>query len=189
MPIFAFYGVPDKGEASMRLVEASSLDDAKSRAIEQIKSGTLRSIRLWDGRRAVEIHRPTEVARTSEISAVDERGARAIAMKAEGKTQRQIGVAFGISIDRVRQLMAAAASRARLRETEPNRAGLSVRARNVLLLLIVEPEDDHTDRDRRLPARVAALSRVQLFDAPNAGKGTVAEIEAWLWERGLCLAD
>ena len=112
-----------------------------------------------------------------------------IAMKAQGRTQREIGVAFGVSIDRVRQIMARAQSRARMHAHQPNRAGLSVRAQNVLPLLIAETEADPVERDRLLPERVATLTSRDIRRANNAGKLTLAEIEAWLWEHGLCLSE
>jgi transposase len=110
-----------------------------------------------------------------------------IVMRSQGKTHRQIAEAFGISIDRVRQLMARTESRARMLATQPNRTGLSVRAQGVLPALIDEPEADRSERDLRLPERVAALTRAQILDVPNAGHRTIAEIEAWLWERDLYL--
>lgn len=57
----------------------------------------------------------------------------------------------------------------------------------MLPLLIHEPEEDTGERDRQIPERVAALTRIDILRAPNAGNRTVAEIEAWLWERRLAL--
>ena len=107
------------------------------------------------------------------------------ARKAEGATHRAIGEEFGISKERVREVIAGAKHRERLRDQEPNRAALSVRAWNGLSNSISQPEESPTERDQRLPGRVAALTRKQLSDTPNLGKSTIAEIEAWLWQRGL----
>ena len=76
-----------------------------------------------------------------------------------------------------------------MESAEPNRAALSVRAENVVRSLIDEPEQDPSGRDALLPHRVAALTPTQILDAPNAGRRTVAEIEAWLWDRGLCFSE
>lgn len=189
MPTFAFYHIPEAGEPAMSLAEAESPDAAKALAVESIKQGGLSAIRLWDGGRVIEVRRPAPVAPASDVDEADDRAGRMIVMKAEGKTLRQIGTTFGISVDRVRQLMARAQSRAKMHATEPNRAALSIRARNVLVLLIAEPETDRSERDRLLPERVAALTYAQILDSPNAGLRTIAEIEAWLWDRGLTLSN
>lgn len=188
MPVFAFFQIPIEGVPSMHLIDAPDLAAAKRQAVGGVKSGQLQTVRLWDGHRISEIHRPSQV-RPPAVDDRDDRGARMIAMQDEGQTHRAIGDAFGVSIDRVRQLIARAEARAWLRTTEPNRAALSVRARNVLALLIDQPEQDGADRDRLLPERVAALTRKQIADAFSAGKGTLVEIEAWLLERGLTLSD
>lgn len=190
MPTFAFYQIPQAGEPTLSLAEAESPDAAKALAVETIKQGVLSAIRLWDGGRVIEVRRPVPVAPASEEAEdADDRAARMIVMKAEGKTLRQIGTTFGISVDRVRQVMARAQSRAKMHATEPNRAALSVRARNVLMFLIAEPETDRSERDRLLPERVAALTYGQILDAPNAGLRTIAELEAWLWDHGLTLSN
>lgn len=119
----------------------------------------------------------------------DDRGARMIDMKADGMTLRQIAEDFGISVDRVRELMARAQSRTRMERTEPNRAALSVRAANAVRFLIDEPEQDPGERDALLPSRVAALTRTQMLGVSNAGRRTIAEIEAWLWDRGLGFSE
>ena len=107
------------------------------------------------------------------------------AMDAEGATQRAIGKAFGISAERVRDIIRTAQARAALFDEQPNRAVLSVRARNALPYVIEEPEESRTECDKRLPGRVAALTRADIGKVPNLGKQTIAELEAWLWERGL----
>lgn len=111
------------------------------------------------------------------------------ARKAEGATQRAIGEEFGVSKGRVRDIIASTQHRARMRDQQPNRAALPVRAQNALPYVIDEAEDDRAERDKRLPDRVAALTRRQIAKVPNLGKQTLAEIEAWLWERGLTLDE
>jgi len=172
----------------MHLVESESFDAAKIRAVEVIKQERLRAIRFWDGNRVNEVNRPAQPAPAAGTDNVDERAMRMLAMKADGKTRRQIAAAFGISAERVHQVIARANSRAEMHAMQPNCAALSVRAINVLRLLIDEPETDPSERDRLLPARVAALTRNDVFNANNAGKRTLAEAEAWLWERGLRLS-
>ena len=111
-----------------------------------------------------------------------------IAMKAKGMKQREIAAAFGISIGRVRDVMAREELRAREEAIQTNRAALSGRANNVLRHLVIEPEADPAERDRLLPERVATLTRGKIMSVGNSGNVTLAEIEAWLWERGLCLS-
>lgn len=187
VPTFAFHLVPKTGEPSMSLVEAQSFDMARTLAVGRIKREGLLAIRLWDGRREIEVHPPASAALKNECDGADDRGARMIAMEAEGKTRRQIAEAFSITIARVHQLIGRARSRALMTATQPNRAALSHRAQHSLSLLIVQPETDQLERDRLLPERVAALTRERLLKTPNMGQGTVDEIELWLWERGLCL--
>lgn len=187
VPAFAFYLIPETGHPSMTIIDAANINDAKAQAVEKIRGGTLRAIRLWDGERTITVEPPPAPRPAKPVDDDEDRGARMIAMKAEGNTHRQIAEAFGVSIERARQLMARTEWRARLLATEPNRAGLSVRAQGVLRDLIDEPEADPAERDRRLPERIAALTRTRILDVPNAGRRTVAEIETWLWDRGLCL--
>ena len=187
MPAFAFYTIPETGEPSMTIIDATDITDAKAQAVAAIRAGALRAIRLWDSERTIAIERPTGPRLAKPVDDDENRGARMIAMKAEGHTHRQIAEAFGVSIERARQIMARTQSRARMLATEPNRAGLSVRAQGVLRDLIDEPEADRTERDRRLPERIAALTRAQILDVPNAGHRTIAEFETWLWDRGLHL--
>lgn len=189
MPAFAFHRIPEAGEPKLSVIDAPDVEAAKARAIKAIKSEGLRAVRLWDGHRVAEVRRPVPGPSDKPAPPKADRGAQMIAMKAEGKTQRQIADSFGISTDRVRQLIARAQSRTRMQVQEPNRAGLSVRAVNVVHLFIAEPETDPSERDRLLPGRIASLTRAQLRDAPNSGKATMAEIEAWLWDRGLCLSE
>ena len=179
----------------MRLVEAQSLNAARVLAMEMIKREMLRAIHLWDGQRMSKVHQPSQPA-ISALSpcgrahnASNDRGKRMIAMRAQGKTYREIAVAFGVSVGRARQLIAQVEHRARIVVTQPNRAALSGRAWNVLTALIADAETEPTEYDRLLPERAAALSRTRVFKAFNAGKDTLAEIEAWLWERGFCFAE
>ncbi|MBT2245824.1 hypothetical protein JQK15_20120 [Sphingobium sp. BHU LFT2] len=185
MPAFAFHYVFETGKPSMSLVDAQNFDTAKARAVEILKRENVREIRLWDGYRAMAIRRPAPRKPKAVAKDVDERPKQMLAMKAEGKTMRDIAATFGISVDRVRQLIAQMQLREKRRAEQPNGVALSTRAYHVLKNLIYEPEDDPAERDRLFPERVAALTRVQVFDAPNSGKKTTDEIEAWLWERGL----
>lgn len=187
MLAFALYLIPETGEPSMTIISALNTDDAKAQAVAAMKSGGLRTIRLWNGERMIELARPVRLRSAKPIDDEETRGARMIAMKRAGKTQRQIAEAFDISVDRVRLLVARIESRDRMLATQPNRASLSVRAQGVLPSLIDEPEVDRSERDRLLPNRVATLTRAQILDVPNAGLRTIAEIETWLWERGLFL--
>lgn len=187
MPGFAFYNMPENGEPWMTIIDAPHIDDAKAHAVATIKSGSLRAVRLWDGVRMIAVERPAAPPPSKPVDDDDNPGSHMIGMKAEGKTHRQIAEAFGVSIERARQIMARTQSRARMLATEPNRAGLSVRAQGVLRDLIDEPEADRAERDRRLPERIAALTRAQILDVPNAGRRTIAEFEAWLWKRDLTL--
>ncbi len=173
----------------MNVVHAADAATAKIQAVARLNRSELRAVRLWDGERVIEVKRPARTVPATQPADADDRAARMITMKAEGQTYRAIAEAFGVSIDRVRQIMARAQSRARMHDTEPNRAALSVRAQNVLSMLIDQPEADRSERDRLLPGRVAALTRIEIRNAPNAGPQTIAEIEAWLWQRGLCLSN
>ncbi|WP_157801396.1 sigma factor-like helix-turn-helix DNA-binding protein [Sphingobium sp. LB126] len=172
----------------MRLINAASLEAAKALVVETVRQEDWREIQLWDGDRVIRVKRPATPAPVKKRDEVDDRSARIVAMRAEGKTQKQIATEFGIGIERVRQIIARVERIERTHRLEPNRAVLSVRAENVLRLLIDEPETDPSERDRLFPGRVAALTRSRVFNAPNAGARTVDEIEAWLWERGLCFS-
>ena len=187
VPAFAFYLVSDEGEPSMRLVDVPDVDAAKTWAMDAIRSASLHTIRFWDGVRVIEVKRPAMRQPRKKPSDAEERGKRMIAMKAKGMKQREIAAAFGISIGRVRDVMAREELRAE-EAIQTNRAALSGRANNVLRHLVIEPEADPAERDRLLPERVATLTRREIMNLGNSGKVTLAEIEAWLWERGLCLS-
>lgn len=184
MPQFAFFSVPRDGAASFSVVDAPSRDDAKRQARASIDREDLDAIRIWDGHKTVEVRRP-RMRPAGGPTPADDRGARMATMRADGMTKRAIGEAAGVSKDRVSQIIARTERRARMRDVEPNRAALTVRAQNLLPLIIVEPETDPAERDAKLPGRVAALTRREISRTPNAGKRTVDELEAWLWERGL----
>ena len=188
VPAFAFYLVSDDGEPSMRLVDVPDVDAAKKWAMDAIRSASLHTIRFWDGVRVIEVKRPAMRQPRQKPGDAEERGKRMIAMKAKGMKQREIAAAFGISIGRVRDVMSREELRAREEAIQTNRATLSGRANNVLRHLVIEPEADPAERDRLLPERVAALTRRQIMNVGNSGKVTLAEIEAWLWERGRCLS-
>ena len=187
MPAFAFYLISNEGEPSMRLVDVPDVDAAKTWAMDAIRSASLHTIRFWDGVRVIEVKRPAMRQPIKKPGDAEERGKRMIAMKAKGMKQREIAAAFGISIGRVRDVMAREELRAE-EAIQTNRAALSGRANNVLRHLVIEPEADPAERDRLLPERVATLTRREIMNLGNSGKVTLAEIEAWLWERGLCLS-
>ena len=189
MSQFGFYRVGAGVQLPLAIVIATSVEDAKRQAVTMIETEGLDAVRLWiDGQKTIEIRRPVRASRQIPLaspSSAQERGARMAAMKAQGATQRAIGKAFGISAERVRNVVRRAQARAELLDEQPNRAALSVRARNALPYVIEEPEEDRTELDKRLPCRVAALTRADIGKVPNLGKQTIAELEAWLWERGL----
>ena len=187
VPAFAFYLISNEGEPSMRLVDVPDVGAAKTWAMDAIRYESLHTVRFWDGVRVFELKRPPMRQPRKKPSDAEERGKRMIAMKAKGMKQRQIAAAFGISIGRVRDVMAREELRAREEAVQTNRAALSGRANNVLRHLVIEPEADPAERDRLFPKRVATLTRRQIMNVGNSGKVTLAEIEAWLWERGLCL--
>ena len=187
--MFAFYSLPEAGEASIRMAEAAGIADAKVRAVEMIKRKKLRAVRVWDGERVIEVYRPRRPLPVHRTDNPEDRAARMIALKAEGKTQRQIATVFGITSARVRQIIEDAQSRAHIRTTQPNHAALSVRAQNALRPLIDEPETDPVERDHLLPARIAALTPSQILRAVGSGKKTLVEVQAWLWKRNLCLSN
>jgi len=189
VPAFEFYLVSDDGEPSMRLVDVPDVAAAKRWAMDAIRSASLHTIRFWDGVRVIEVKRPAMRQPRKKPRDAEERGKRMIAMKAKGMKQREIAAAFGISIGRVRDVMSREELRAREEAIQTNRAALSGRANNVLRYLVIEPEADPAERDRLLPERVATLTRGKIMNVGNSGKVTLAEIEAWLWERGLCLSD
>lgn len=188
VPAFAFYLISNEGEPSMRLVDVPDIDAGKTWAMDAIRSASLHTIRFWDGVRVIEVQRPAMRQPRQKPSDAEERGKRMIAMKAKGMKQREIAAAFGISIGRVRDVMSREELRAREEAIQTNRAALSGRANNVLRHLVIEPEADPAERDRLLPKRVATLTRGKIMNVGNSGKVTLAEIEAWLWERGLCLS-
>lgn len=181
VPAFAFYLVSDDGEPSMRLVDVPDVDAAKTWAMDAIRSASLHTIRFWDGLRVIEVKRPAMRQPRQKPSDAEERGKRMIAMKAKGMKQREIAAVFGISIGRVRDVMAREELRAREEAIQTNRAALSGRANNVLRHLVIEPEADPAERDRLLPERVATLTRGKIMSVGNSGNVTLAEIEAWLW--------
>lgn len=192
MPLFAYYRISETGEPGMSVIDAPSIGAAKALAMTAINSGELRAARFWDGHRMTEMRRPDRPANavsSTRVATADDRGARMIAMKADGMTLKQIAEDFGIGVERVRQLMARVRLRTRMESDEPNRAALSVRAANTVRFLINEPEQDPRKRDALLPNRVAALTRTQILGVSNTGRSTIAEIEVWLWDRGLCFSE
>ena len=151
VPAFAFYLISNEGEPSMRLVDVPDIDAGKTWAMDAIRSASLHTIRFWDGVRVIEVQRPAMRQPRQKPSDAEERGKRMIAMKAKGMKQREIAAAFGISIGRVRDVMAREELRAREEAIQTNRAALSGRANNVLRHLVIEPEADPAERDRLLP--------------------------------------
>jgi len=177
---YAFRSVPEQGEPCISVIEAPDLAAAKTMAVDAIKQSELSAIRLWDGERVFEFKRP--VAPVAWVAPRNERshnaavrGAQMMAMKAEGKSFREIGAAYGISPARARDVVTWAQNRDARPRMAPNRAALSTRARNLVQSLIDEPESDEMERDRLLPKRVASLTRKRLFAECNAGSRTVAE--------------
>ena len=190
MPQFGFYRLGDAVEFPLTVIAAPDLADAKRQARVAIDAEGLAAVRLWaDGQTTIEVRPPAPPFRTVVPPVQDDRGKRMAERKAKGATYRAIGAEFGVSKDRVADIIAASQSRARFAGEQPNRAALSVRARNALPHLIEESEDDLTERDRLLPGRVAMLTARQIERLPNLGKHTVNEIELWLWERGLTLGN
>lgn len=188
MPQFGFYRVGSGVVSPLAIINASGLADAKRQAHAAIDTEGLDAIRLWaDGQTTIEVRRPSIQILGAASSPAHDRGIRMAARKAQGATQRAIGEEFGVSKERVRDIIASTQRQTRMRVEQPNRAALSVRAQNALPYVIDEPEDDRAERDKRLPGRVAALTKRQIAKVPNLGKQTIAEIEAWLWERGLTL--
>ncbi len=186
MPQFGFFRVGREVADPLSIVVAPSIEGVKRQAHAAIEAEELDAVRIWiDGGRTLEVRRPAQVLAKKPRS---DRGKRMAERKDAGATYREIAEEFGVCKDRIRDLIAASKSRARFNTEEPNRAALSVRARNVLPLIIKEPETDRAERDRQLPARVAALDRRHFKGVPNLGKKTVLELEAWLWERGLAFA-
>lgn len=186
MPQFGLYRVGSGVEMPMTIIVAPGLEDAKRQARAAIEVEGLDAIRIWaDGQTTIEVKRPIRHTPLPAQPAAPDQGARMAARQAQGATRRAIGEEFGVSKDRVRDIIAGSQSRATMRAEQPNRAALSVRARNALPYIINEPESDVAERDQRLPGRVAALTRRDVTRVPNLGKQTVVELEAWLWERGL----
>ena len=188
MPQFGFYKVGGEIVSPLTVIVVAGLEDAKRHARAVIEAEGLDAIRLWvDGQKMIEVRCPSRKTSVPTSSPADARGARMAARKAEGTTQRAIAEEYGVSKNRVRDIIATSEYRAKMLDEQPNRAALSARARNALSHLITEPEDDPTERDERLPGRVAALTRRDISLAPNLGKQTIGELEVWLWERGLTL--
>lgn len=183
---FGFYRIGGEVSSPLSIIEAASVDDAKRHARAAIETEGLDAIRLWvDGQQTIEVRKPVRPTPIVTTAQVEDRGAQMAARRAAGAKMREIGAEFGISKERVGDLIVQSEQRTRFRAEQPNRAALSVRARNALPHIIDEPEIDPVERDRRLPERVAALTRRQIEKVPNLGKQTVVELDAWLWERGL----
>jgi len=174
----------------MSVLSFASSAEARRRAIEMIEAEDLDIVRLWaGGMEVIEIRRPAPPKpASSATSAAHERADRMLALRRQGLTTRAIADEFAVSKGRADELVATAARRAEMFKTQPNRAVLSNRALQAIRQLVDEAEEDVAERDARLPSRVAALTRREIGSVPNIGAGTVAEIEAWLWERGLSLA-
>ena len=183
---FGFYRVGSEVRSPLSIIDATSVDDAKRQARAALEAEGLDAIRLWvEGQQTIEVRKPVRPTPIATRTEAEDRGAQMAARRAAGAKMREIAAEFGISKERVGDLIAQSDQRARIRAEQPNRAALSVRARNALPHIIDEPETDPVERDRRLPARVAALTRRQVEKVPNLGKQTVVELDAWLWERGL----
>jgi predicted transcriptional regulator len=121
----------------------------------------------------------TSAARRRALSA----GKRAYAcsLRAHGATQAQIGLALGISPQRVSQLLAKAERLA----AQPRWHGqFPARALNFLIIadLAGKPEIEAAQA-------VARLTRKDLRETPNLGRGAIAALDAWLDGHGLMLRD
>jgi hypothetical protein len=111
--------------------------------------------------------------------ATRERLDRALALRNAGKTFREIGAEFGVTVERARQMVLQAGLR------RGNWAyNLTARARNVLGNYL---DVDVTKMDELEAAKAvaAALSPRDLLRVPNAGRKTLQEISAWLASHGL----
>lgn len=190
MAQFAFYRVGPNVLDPLSVETADNIDIARTVARAVLAAENLDEVRIWvDGAKTVTIKRPVSRLTEARGRNADERGERMAALLAAGKTRKAVGTEFNVSKDRVRQIVARAERRASLKETEPNRAALSVRAQGILRFIIVEPEVDAAERDRLLPQRIAAVDRRDVLKAPNAGRRTINEFEVWLWERGLAFEE
>ena len=185
MPEFGFYKVGSDIASPLTIVVAPSLEDARKLARETIEAEGLDAVHLWvAGETIVTVRRPPKQVKVAAVNPAHARWDRMAKRKAEGASLHAIAQEFGLTKKRAEQIIGVVEERARMRVEQPNRAALSMRARNTLRQLIDEPEDDVTERDRLLPARVAALSKRRIHLVGNLGKSTIAEIEVWLWDRG-----
>jgi hypothetical protein len=108
-----------------------------------------------------------------------ERLGRALALRNAGKTFREIGAEFGVTVERARQMVLQAGLR------RGNWAyNLTARARNVLGNYL---DVDVTKMDELEAAKAVAatLSPRDLLRLPNVGSKTLEEISAWLDSHGL----
>lgn len=111
-----------------------------------------------------------------------EREAAILAAREQGKTLRVIGEEFGLSVERIRGIVA----RAERKRADPNAHELSVRAINVIKNTL--PMFGHDDGNsyygfknpKAVAEQVASAGVKTLKDSNNCGKKTIAEIEAWL---------
>jgi hypothetical protein len=111
--------------------------------------------------------------------ATRERLDRALALRNAGKTLREIGAEFGVTVERARQMVLEAGL------WRGNWAyNLTARARNVLGNYL---DIDVTKMDELEAAKAvaAALSPRDWLRVPNAGRKTLQEISAWLASHGL----
>ena len=112
----------------------------------------------------------------------NERRVRVFLLREKGMTFREIGIQFGFTPDRARQLYMKAREEKELLTRSPFSARLSARSRNALQLYF---NDENIIDD---PETVAKLGRKKLCRIKNLGIMSVEEISKTLYELK-CIKD